>query len=91
MAQLQQFKTVIGGHEVWLSGSPLYIMAGLVALTIGIVILLPRITKAVPPSLVAIIVVFIIVSRFRDPYQNGTGYCGGKRRLSAIPYPIGTL
>ena len=64
MAQLQQFKTVIGGHETWLSGPALYTMAGLVALTIGIVVLLPRITKAVPPSLVAIIIVFILVLCF---------------------------
>ncbi|HQS05340.1 SulP family inorganic anion transporter [Daejeonella sp.] len=64
MAQLQQFKTISNGQETWLSGSPLYIMAGLVALTIAIVVLLPRITKAVPPSLVAIIVVFLIVLGF---------------------------
>ncbi|MGB4400366.1 MAG: SulP family inorganic anion transporter [Daejeonella sp.] len=61
MAQLEQFKTITNGQETWLTGSPLYIMAGLVALTIAIVVLLPRITKAVPPSLVAIIVVFFIV------------------------------
>ena len=36
MAQLQQFKTVAGGHEVWLTGQPLLIMAGLVALTITV-------------------------------------------------------
>lgn len=64
MAQLEQFKTVSGGHQTWLSGSPLYIMSGLVALTIGIVVLLPRITKAIPPSLVAIVVVFILVLGF---------------------------
>lgn len=64
MAQLEQFKIITNGQETWLSGSPLYIMAGLVALTIAIVVLLPRITKAVPPSLVAIIVVFFIVLGF---------------------------
>lgn len=64
MAQLQQFKTITNGQETWLTGSPLYIMAGLVALTIAIVVLLPRITKAAPPSLVAIIVVFFIVLGF---------------------------
>lgn len=64
MAQLQQFKTITNGQETWLSGSPLYIMTGLVALTIAIVVLLPRITKAVPPSLVAIIVVFFLVLGF---------------------------
>ena len=61
MSQLEQFKTVLNGDIVWLSGSPLLIMAGLVALTIAIVVLLPKITKAVPSSLVAIIVVFILV------------------------------
>jgi SulP family sulfate permease len=64
MAQLQQFKTVVNGHETWLTGTPLLIMGGLVTLTIAIVILFPKITKAVPPSLVAIIVVFAIVLGF---------------------------
>jgi SulP family sulfate permease len=61
MSQLEQFKTIVNGESVWLSGSPLFIMAGLVALTIGIVIFLPKLTKAVPASLAAIIVVFILV------------------------------
>ncbi|MCC9136332.1 SulP family inorganic anion transporter [Pontibacter silvestris] len=64
MSQVEQFKTVVNGEVTWLSGSPLYIMAGLVALTIAIIVLLPKITKAVPPSLVAIIVVFAIVLGF---------------------------
>ncbi|MET1056372.1 MAG: SulP family inorganic anion transporter [Pedobacter sp.] len=64
MAQLEQFKTVVNGQPVWLSGNPLYIMAGLVALTVAIVLVFPRITRAVPPSLVAIIVVFLIVLGF---------------------------
>ncbi|SDS50113.1 SulP family inorganic anion transporter [Gramella sp. MAR_2010_147] len=61
MSQLDQFKTVVNGDIVWLTGTSLYIMAGLVALTIAIVVLLPKLTKAVPSSLVAIIVVFILV------------------------------
>ncbi|RYE28248.1 MAG: SulP family inorganic anion transporter [Sphingobacteriaceae bacterium] len=64
MAQLEQFKTVVNGKEAWLTGEPLLIMAGLVALTIAIVVLFPKITKAVPPSLVAIIAVFLIVFGF---------------------------
>lgn len=67
MAQLQQFKTVVNGKLIWLTGEPLMIMAGLVALTIAIVVFLPRFTKAVPPSLVAIIVVFLIVLGFNIP------------------------
>jgi SulP family sulfate permease len=64
MSQLDQFKKVINGESTWLQGESLYIMLGLVALTIAIVVLLPKITKAVPSSLVAIIVVFALVLVF---------------------------
>jgi SulP family sulfate permease len=64
MSQLEQFKIIINGQNQWLSGTPLLIMVGLVALTVGIVVLLPKMTKAVPASLVAIIVVFGIVFFF---------------------------
>ena len=64
MSQLEQFKTIVNGESVWLSGSPLYVMIGLVALTIGIVLVFPKITKAVPASLVAIMVVFALVLGF---------------------------
>lgn len=60
MSQLEQFKN----GESWLNGTPLYIMGGLVALTIGIVMIFPKITKAVPASLVAIMVVFGVVLLF---------------------------
>ena len=61
MAQLQQFKTDVDGEMQWLSGEPMMIMVGLVALTIIITYLLPRFFKAVPSSLMAIIVVFLLV------------------------------
>jgi SulP family sulfate permease len=64
MSQLEQFKTIVNGQSELLSGSALYIMAGLVALTIAIILLFPKITKAVPASLVAIIVVFAVVLIF---------------------------
>ncbi|QPH41561.1 SulP family inorganic anion transporter [Pedobacter endophyticus] len=64
VSQLTQFKTIVNGQETWLSGTPLYIMAALVALTVGIVMLLPKITKAIPASLVAILVVFAVVFTF---------------------------
>jgi SulP family sulfate permease len=65
MSQLEQFKAVVNGESTWLQGESLYIMLGLVALTIAIVVLLPKVTKAVPSSLVAIIVVFVLVLVFR--------------------------
>ena len=64
MSQLEQFKTTINNQTQWLIGSPLFIMTGLVALTIAIILLFPKITKAVPASLVAIIVVFAVVLIF---------------------------
>ncbi len=65
MAQLEQFKTTSGDMSAWLSGTPLLIMVGLVALTIAITIFLPRFTKALPSSLAAIIVVFLLVFFFK--------------------------
>ncbi|MFH7012725.1 SulP family inorganic anion transporter [Flavobacterium sp. FlaQc-52] len=64
MSQLEQFKTIVNGQTTWLQGTSLYVMAGLTVLTVGIVLLFSKITKAVPASLVAILVVFILVLVF---------------------------
>ena len=61
MSQLTQFKTDSGE---WLTGNPLYILLGLVVLTMVIIWGLPRITKAFPASLAAILVVSGIVIGF---------------------------
>lgn len=61
MAQVAQFKIVQDGVSGWMSGSMLYIMAGLTLLTIAIVLIFPKISKAVPSSLVAIIIVSVLV------------------------------
>lgn len=58
MSQLDQFKDVTG-H--WLTGYTLYILLGLVFLTMLIIWGLPKITKVIPASLAAILVVFGIV------------------------------
>ncbi|MFZ1705967.1 MAG: SulP family inorganic anion transporter [Saprospiraceae bacterium] len=58
MSQLDQFKDASGA---WLTGSALYLLLGLVLLTIFIIWGLPKITKAIPASLTAILVVFGIV------------------------------
>jgi SulP family sulfate permease len=57
LAQLEQFKV----GEAWLSGTALYLMVGLVVLTMAIVYILPRLTRAVPPALVAILGVGLAV------------------------------
>lgn len=59
MSQLDQFKSNDGS---WLTGSTLYILLGLVLLTMLIIWGLPKLTKAVPASLTAILVVFGLVS-----------------------------
>lgn len=65
MSQFEQFKIITSSNEVtWLAGSQLYIMIALVLLTVGIIYLFPKITKAFPPSLAAIIIVFGIVLGF---------------------------
>lgn len=51
LAQLEHFKA----GEAWLSGTPLYLMLGLVALTMAVVYLLPKLTRAIPPALAAIL------------------------------------
>lgn len=62
MAQLAQFKVPdAAGAPHWLTGPPLLLMAGLVALTMAIVYCVPKLTKAVPASLVAIVVVSALV------------------------------
>jgi SulP family sulfate permease len=64
MSQIEQFKVMVGGQSVWLAGNALYIMIALVLLTVAIVLFFPRITKAIPASLVAIVVVFGLVLGF---------------------------
>lgn len=59
LSQLDQFKDN-GGH--WLSGQPLYLLLGLVFLTMLIIWGMPKITKIVPATLTAIIVVFLLVT-----------------------------
>ncbi|WKV11935.1 SulP family inorganic anion transporter [Marivirga harenae] len=60
-SQLAQFKDDAGN---WLTGEQLYILLALVFGTMLIVWGLPKITKAVPSSLVAILVVFGVVVYF---------------------------
>ena len=64
MSQLEQFKVITNGEISWLQGESLFIMLGLVALTVSIVLFFPKVTKKIPASLVAIIVVFIVVIVF---------------------------
>ncbi len=61
LSQLKMFReregAIVGD---WLHGTALAVMLGLVTLTMAIVYLLPRFTKKVPSSLVAIVVVSLV-------------------------------
>lgn len=58
MSQLDQFKDANGD---WLTGSPLYILLALVFATMLIIWGLPKLSKAIPASLVAILTIFGVV------------------------------
>ncbi|MBA6253740.1 SulP family inorganic anion transporter [Colwellia sp. BRX8-7] len=62
LAQLGQFKfTNDAGELEWMQGAPLYTMAGLILLTMAIIHFFPKLTKAVPSTLVAIVAVSFLV------------------------------
>ena len=63
LSQLGMFKTTVGGEKIWLEGQNLYMMIGLVGLTMLIMWGLPKLkaTKKLPEALIAILVVAGIV------------------------------
>jgi sulfate permease, SulP family len=74
LAQLGSFKTLSdGGELVYLAGQPLYLMLGLVATTMAIIWLLPKLTRAIPASLAAILVVSIASVAINQSMENPAG------------------
>src|SRR5690606_15628540 len=61
MSQIEQFKSGSGITAQWLQGESLYIMGGLVALTLILVYFIPKISKVLPTTLIAIAIVFGVV------------------------------
>ncbi len=57
LSQLQMFKS----NGDWLHGSSLFMMIGLVALTMAIMIILPKVNNKIPAALVAILGVSVMV------------------------------
>ncbi|MEM1002548.1 MAG: SulP family inorganic anion transporter [Bacteroidota bacterium] len=60
LSQLGLFKEQVNGELQYMTGSNLWTMLGLVALTMGIMFGLPNLTKKIPAALTAIIVVAAI-------------------------------
>lgn len=63
LAQIQHFQ-VPGSNGEWMANPDLAIFAGLIALTMAIIYFLPKLTTAVPSSLVAILVISFMVIGF---------------------------
>lgn len=61
LAQLGQFKTAGADGELqWMAGTQMFTMLGLVAATMAVIHFLPKLTKAVPASLAAIVGITLI-------------------------------
>lgn len=67
LSQMDQFKTADGE---WMEGALLWTFIGLVVLTMAIIWLLPKVSRVVPASLVAILVVFGLVLVFGIPTRS---------------------
>ena len=62
ISQISQFKTINSiGDSVWIAGNTLIYSIGFVVLTMSIIWLLPKVTKALPATLVAILSTTILV------------------------------
>ena len=65
LAQLEQFKSIsASGEKTWVSGAELYTTLGLVALTMALIWLTPRLTKIIPAPLAAIAGISLLVIFF---------------------------
>ncbi len=97
MAQLGSFKTLNAvGESIWMQGASLYTMLGLVVLTMLIIWLLPKMTKVIPSSLAAIVMVFGIVkiagldtTSVGDIAEIGGGF--PPFHIPVVPYTLKTL
>jgi len=66
ISQISQFKTINSiGESVWITGDTLIYSIGFVALTMSVIWLLPKFTKALPATLVAILSTTILVLAFK--------------------------
>ncbi|ORU93171.1 MAG: sodium-independent anion transporter [Cycloclasticus sp. symbiont of Poecilosclerida sp. N] len=82
LAQLQQFQFLdpTTGELAWLQGQQMAKMLGMVALTMGIIYFLPKLTKAIPSSLAAIVTIVVLsigldidLRTVQDVLQDMTG------------------
>ena len=102
MAQLSQFQSApperIPGHHygpfhilegTWLTGTPLMLMLGLVALTMFLIWAAPKVTKAIPAPLLGIGIVTAIVLAFKLDVQTVGDLASIKGGLPGFHVPFG--
>jgi SulP family sulfate permease len=99
LAQLTQFKVPgsventghgMGGGE-WLSGMPLYLMLALVAATMAIIWVTPKITKAIPAPLagIGIVALLVIVTGMEVPRVGDLASIEGGFPMPHVPFGEG--
>ncbi len=94
LAQFEHFKvTGADGTRDWMSGLPLFLMLGLTALTVAIIYLAPKLTRALPATLLAILSVSALTLGFDiDTRTVGDlGAIGGGLPSFALPQVPWTL
>ncbi len=93
LSQLGMFKTTVGGEKVWLEGQSLWMMIGLVGLTMLIMWGLPKMkaTKKLPEALIGILVVSgIVIFSNLDVATVGSFIRdgGGEGLKGSFPVPV---
>jgi len=97
LSQMEAFKiTNEAGQSEWMTGSPLWTMLGLIAVTMVIIKYLPLLTRAIPSSLAAILVVSTVVIMFNmDTRTVGdmASIAGGfpEFHIPDVPFTLETL
>jgi len=97
LAQLQNFQVAgANGDAEWMSGYALWLLLGMIGLTMAIIHYLPRFTTAIPSSLVAIVVVTLLVVIFNlDLRTVGdlASIAGGfpEFHIPTVPFNLDTL
>ncbi|MEO0513422.1 MAG: SulP family inorganic anion transporter [Planctomycetota bacterium] len=90
LAQIGSFKTIApGGGMEFLSGVRLWLMLGFVGLTMLIISFLPRLTRAVPASLAAIVLVSLAAFAINAVAGGGAGETAESE--AAAPRPMLTV
>jgi SulP family sulfate permease len=87
LAQLSSFQTIRNGELAFVQGPQLWLMLGLIGLTMAIIWILPKLTRAVPASLVAILsvtLIAIVVNSNSSSEMNTVATVGDMLRTNSL-------